>query len=270
MLTYSQRAALSHHPLAKKLFTLMEEKQTNLSVAADLKTSREILECADHVGPYICVFKTHIDICENFSPDLTAQLQKLAEKHRFVIFEDRKFADIGNTVVQQYGGGVYKIADWAPITNAHIVPGEGIIQGLAKVGQPKGNGLLLLAEMSSKGTLATGEYTQKAIVWARQHRDFVMGFICTRKLTDDPEFIHMMPGVKLGDSGDALGQQYLTPKRAIGERGADIVIVGRGVTESKDPRAEAKRYREAAWTAYSSRCACPYPAHFNDENDTTI
>jgi uridine monophosphate synthetase len=121
--------------------------------------------------------------------------------------------------------------------------------------------LLLLAEMSSEGNLLTGAYTEQCVAIARQHRDFVIGFIAQRSLNTEPEdnFITMTPGVSLPPpgqqsvAGDDLGQQYNSPEHVVLEKGCDVVIVGRGIIKSEDRQAEAERYRRAAWHAYERR-----------------
>jgi len=249
MLSYSQRSTLCANPTAKQLLYLMDSKQTNLCLAADVTTKSEILQLADSIGPEICVIKTHIDIVEDFDANLVAELQRLAEKHNFLIFEDRKFADIGATVQKQYQNGIYCIADWAHIINAHSLPGPGIIDGLREAGLSKRRGLLLLAEMSSKGALTDKLYAQKTLEMAEDNLDFVIGFVTQRKLSDNPCFINMTPGVQLSVGNDTLGQQYNTPKTAI-NAGTDVIIVGRGIISAPDPVAEAKKYRRAGWEAY--------------------
>jgi uridine monophosphate synthetase len=252
MISFGERAELCENQTAKKLFQVMQEKRSNLALSADFTRAEELLHFAERLASEICLFKTHIDILEDFTPEVTKQLTLLAKKGNFLLFEDRKFADIGQTVKSQYEKGVYRIADWADITNAHIISGPGVIQGLKEVGAPKKRGLLLLAEMSSDGTLAQGNYTQKAVEMAKQHADFVIGFICLRKLSEDPRFIHMTPGVQLKENQDSLGQRYRTPQSVI-SAGSDLIIVGRGITGDKDPLYAAHQHKEAAWKAYAQR-----------------
>ena len=134
---------------------------------------------------------------------------------------------------------------------------------MAKVGRPLNRGLLLLAEMSSAGNFITAEYTQKTLDLAldSKYNDFVMGFIAQHALTDAPNLIHMTPGVQGGidgkgkASGDNLGQQYNTPHNVIVNSGSDIIIVGRGIYEDKNPEIAAKSYRDAGWAAYLEKVA---------------
>jgi orotidine-5'-phosphate decarboxylase len=214
------------------------------------------------------VIKTHIDILSDFSSETITGLQALAAKHNFLIFEDRKFIDIGNTVQKQYHGGALRISEWAHIINCAILPGEGIVQALAETAQapdfPHGpeRGLLILAEMTSKGSLATGAYTAASVDYARNYPAFVLGFVSTRSLGEvegttvvpsgEEDFVVFTTGVNLSSKGDKLGQQYQTPQSAVG-RGADFIIAGRGIYAAPDPVDAARQYQQQGWAAYLAR-----------------
>ncbi|KAM6969762.1 uridine 5'-monophosphate synthase [Aplochiton taeniatus] len=241
--------------MATKLFAIMEEKQSNLCVSADVTTCEELLQLADALGPVACVLKTHVDILQDYTSALSRSLQELAQKHNFLIFEDRKFADIGNTVKHQYEGGVYHISSWSHMVNAHALPGPGVLKGLREVGGPLERGCLLIAEMSSQGSLATGTYTRSVVKMAEGHSDFVFGFICGSNISKKPQFIHMTPGVQMQEGEDSLGQQYSSPEEVICQKGSDVIIVGRGILGSTDRLQAAEAYRKAGWAAYTKRLA---------------
>lgn len=259
-LSYTDRAAKHSSPLASRLLKLMDSKKSNLCASIDVPTTAEFLSLIEKLGPYICLVKTHIDTIEDFTYEGTVKpLQALAKKHDFLIFEDRKFADIGNTVKNQYKSGIYKIAQWADITNAHGVTGAGIVKGLKEAAQEttsEPRGLLMLLELSSKGSLAKGEYTQQTVEIAKSDKDFVIGFIAQNYMGGAEEgfdWLIMTPGVGLDDTGDALGQQYRTVSDVF-STGTDIIIVGRGLFgKGRDPVVEGERYRKAGWDAYLNR-----------------
>lgn len=249
MLSYLERAEQIKNPIAKKLLEIVETKQTNLCLAADVHTSAELLHLAETIGPHIAVFKTHLEIIENWAPGLGEKLKALGQKHNFLIFEDRKLADIGNTMALQYEHSVFEISKWADMINVHPIVGLPSVKVLAERTKHNNCGLLLLAELSVAGNLTDEAYKQTSAAMAAELSEEVMGFIARGAFPGSENFLIITPGVKLTAGTDTQGQQYLTPETAI-INGSDVIIVGRGITQSADPVAEAQKYQRAGWEAY--------------------
>jgi len=95
--TFVDRAALpGTTPLAAYLLRLMAKKQTNLCLSADVTTTSELLDIAEECGDSICILKTHCDIISDFGARTVHGLLEIAARKKFLIFEDRKFSDIGS------------------------------------------------------------------------------------------------------------------------------------------------------------------------------
>jgi len=250
--SYGDRALMCYQPIAKELFTIMEQKQTNLAFAPDVASCSHFLKLVDEVGPFICILKMHVELLHDFTHDFLKKLQELSVKHRFLIYEDHKFSDIGSIVQHLYELGFYGIGNWAHLTNAHPLPGPAVINGLKKSGVPNKRACFLIAEMSSAGSLWTQDYVDFALRMGELNDDFVIGFVCQSRITSNPRLINIISGIKLQAGKDDFGQQYLTPHDAVAKKGGDVIVVGRGIFESSDPALAARQYRDAGFKAYQN------------------
>ncbi|XP_026490882.2 uridine 5'-monophosphate synthase [Vanessa tameamea] len=254
LLPYEKRAEFATNSIAKQLFTIMATKKTNLCLSVDLTSSTKILDLLEKVGEHVCLVKTHIDIIEDFTNDFIVRLKQLAQTFNFLILEDRKYADIGNTVSLQYSKGLYQVGEWADCVTAHSLPGEGLLKALNNSNNGLSRGVFLLAEMSSEGNLITKDYTETTVKMAAKYPEIITGFVCQKKETfKDPGLIQLTPGVQLESSKDELGQVYNTPEKVILENGADVVVVGRGIVAAKSPVSEAIIYKDTLWRCYMKR-----------------
>ena len=55
--SYGNRIKNFRNETARKLFVIMEEKKSNLSIAMDVVTKKELLCLANLLGPFICCLK---------------------------------------------------------------------------------------------------------------------------------------------------------------------------------------------------------------------
>tara|TARA_B100001113_G_scaffold324541_1_gene296226 strand:+ start:3269 stop:4024 length:756 start_codon:yes stop_codon:yes gene_type:complete len=231
----------------------MEERNTRVILAADLFKISEISDILNEVGNHICMLKTHVDGIRDF--DLKRWMEEVvgpAREMGVLLFEDRKFADIGYVSKIQMLGH-QRIAEWADLVTAHRISGPDIIQGIHDAWSECGRrgSVVVLAQMSSSGNLLDEEYCKEVVDSCREING-VCGFIGNgsntsniselRGLVGDTKMI-LTPGINLNPDEARMGQRYGHPREAIAA-GSDGVIVGSGIIRSSKPSVAAKEYAE--------------------------
>ena len=250
------------NPLSRRYMEVVCRKQSLVVLAADLNTMSGLNNLIDQVGPNIAALKTHVDLIDDWSAESWAAFCEKATAHDLLIFEDRKFADIG-PISRGQMAGVYDIRSWANIVTAHGISGPDIVDGLCAGWSDVGRegGVLLLAQMSSRGNLlGLPGYTDEMVSAGISNRG-VFGFIGNgsrpaeltklRGKVGNRKLI-WTPGVNLAVGDGEMGQRYGDPREAI-QAGSDGIIVGSGIYKSDDPRGVAAKYAEISWLALTER-----------------
>ena len=248
-------------PMARKYMEVATEKRSLVCLAADRKTMSGLFELVKEVGPYIAALKTHVDLIDDWSPNAWSDFCELAKQHNLLIFEDRKFADIGK-ISQSQMGGIYDIRSWSDIVTAHLISGPDIVDGLQAAWGNVGRqgGVLLLAQMSSRGNLLTEGYSQSVVTKGVQSEG-VLGFIgngsrpkelsVLRQRVGEEKMI-WTPGVNIAVGDGEMGQRYGDPYDAI-IAGSDCIIVGSGIHRADNPGEVAKQYAKLSWQGLLDR-----------------
>jgi orotidine 5'-phosphate decarboxylase subfamily 1 len=241
--------------------TAATRSQSLVCLAADRTKMNDLLALVRSVGPSLAALKTHVDVVEDWTNEGWAEVRAAADEVNLLLFEDRKFADIGG-ITQKQMHGLYGVAGWADLVTAHLISGPDIVDGCMAAWADVGRhgGVLLLAQMSSRGNLLAGPYSDAVVAHGRDH-DGVVGFIGNGSRPEELRDLRgrvgearmiWTPGVNLAVGDGAMGQRYGHPREAV-LAGSDAIIVGSGIHKADDPVAAAKAYAEASWQALLER-----------------
>ena len=258
---WGERWSNSTSEIARRYMEVATRKQSLVCLAADRRTMAGLFDLIDSVGPYIAALKTHVDLVDDWNAEAWKEFCSRASKADLLIFEDRKFADIGKISRDQMAGA-YDIRSWSDLVTAHLISGPDIVDGLQAGWNDVGRngGVLLLAQMSSRGNLLNPKYTNEVVAKGRDHEG-VFGFIGNGSRPE--ELIELRsavgkskmiwtPGVNLSVGDGEMGQRYGDPREAI-LAGSDCIIVGSGIHRAENHEASAKKYASASWNALIER-----------------
>lgn len=224
------------------------DPRDRLCVALDFPTRSEVIAAARRFAPKVGWLKVGLEAFVAEGPGIVAEVAETGAR----VFLDLKLHDIPRTVGRAAGAAA---RSGASMINVHAWGGRAMLtaarEGVAGVKpRPRLIGVTLLTSLDSRAladlpVAGTPEgIARRLAVLARECG--LDGVVCS---PDDlpgireacgPAFLAVVPGIRLA-GGDLDDQKRTADPRAAIERGADLLVVGRTVTQAPDPDAALDR-----------------------------
>tara|TARA_B100000575_G_scaffold256835_1_gene227416 strand:- start:216 stop:899 length:684 start_codon:yes stop_codon:yes gene_type:complete len=208
-------------------------------VALDSKNFNKTIKLVKILKKEVFAFKIGYQFFFNFGIDGYKKIYSICPK----IFLDLKLHDIPNTVEK----GLEALVKMKPIfTTIHISGGDEMMQATRFVKKRiKILGVSILTSMDKKQTLKY--YNQNNVstlvkIFAKSaKKNNLDGVVCSPKEIEyirkevGKNFIIITPGIRINTNIKSDDQKRVeNPKKAI-DSGANFLVIGRPITESKDP-----------------------------------
>ena len=224
-------------------------------IALDFSNKEQVLEFLRQFDEPVYV-KIGMELTYACGLDIVKEVKNMGHK----IFLDLKLHDIPNTVK----GGMKNLAKLGvDIVNCHCAGGsemmkaakQGILEGTPEGQQPaKLIGVTVLTSTSKESMNEElgipGEVIDTVIHYAKNAKEAGLdGVVCSvheakaihEACGDD--FLTVTPGIRLAGNSVDDQKRVATPEFAK-EQGCDMIVVGRSITKSEDPKATYKAIEE--------------------------
>ncbi|MEM6383402.1 MAG: orotidine-5'-phosphate decarboxylase [Pseudomonadota bacterium] len=220
-----------------------------LALALDVSGADEARRMLDRVGDEVGIIKIGYQLAFSGGMDLIRELSHAGKS----VFADLKLLDIDNTMAH----GIRSVAALgATFLTIHAYP-KAMRTAVDTLGDDHALtvlGVTVLTSMDDTDLSEAGYAgsTQSLVrLRATQAQQAGMpGLVCSarevpllRELAGS-DMLLVTPGIRFADDGASDQKRIVTPDRAIAD-GADILVMGRPITGSGDPRSAARRAVEA-------------------------
>lgn len=216
-----------------------------LIVALDVDNLKKAKALVDKLYPLVEIFKVGSQLFTAYGPEAVKMVHKKGAK----VFLDLKFHDIPNTVAKAVKAakemGVFMV-------NTHASGGKRMMEAAVSARGRKGPILLAVTVLSSLDAKALTDIGIKRLPLTYAKNLALLakfagldGIICSAweitaiRRACGRRFIIVTPGIRPAKGKRQDQKRIATPEYAL-QHGADYIVVGRPITESKDPRSATR------------------------------